>query len=154
MLTHFEVHGVGKDEILLGVRLFILSIVAYTIFTMHPHLQLVADFHKKYDAPILSAPSPIVKDRWELRYKLMREELEEYRGGASRGDIENVAKELADLAYAVYGTILEHGLASQWDTIFQEVHRSNMSKERGEYKMIKGEGYMPADLKRFFQASP
>ncbi len=64
--------------------------------------------------------------------------------------IENVAKELADILYAVYGTILEHGLQDKIEDIFEEVHRSNMSKDYHEYKMIKGQNYFKADVKKFF----
>ena len=80
----------------------------------------------------------------------MKDEVEEYLKGVQNGDLENVAKELADILYAVYGTILEHGLQDKMDSIFQEVHASNMSKDYHEYKMIKGSGYFKADLKKFF----
>lgn len=81
----------------------------------------------------------------------MKDEVEEYLAGAENGDIENIAKELADILYAVYGTILEHGLQDKIEAIFKEVHRSNMSKDYHEYKMIKGENYVEADIKKFFQ---
>ena len=76
----------------------------------------------------------------------MKEELEEYLEGTKKADIENIAKELADLLYALYGTILEHGLQDKMGEIFMEVHRSNMSKDYSEYKMIKGQNYFKADI--------
>lgn len=77
--------------------------------------------------------------------------MEEYLKGVESGDLENIAKELADILYTVYGTILEHGLQDKMEAIFEEVHRSNMSKDYGEYKMVKGPGYSEADIKRIIQ---
>ena len=116
---------------------------------MTPELTLVEAFHKKFHQPVGSAPSLIPKDRAENRYKLMKEEVEEYLKGAQNGDLSNIAKEIADILYAVYGTIIEHGLQDKMEAIFEEVHRSNMSKEYHEYKMIKGEGYVKADVSKF-----
>lgn len=76
----------------------------------------------------------------------MASEVEEYREGVENEDIENIAKELADILYTVYGTIVEHGLQSKMREIFEAVHRSNMSKDYHAYKMIKGQGYIEADI--------
>lgn len=81
----------------------------------------------------------------------MRDEVEEYLSGVKNNDIENVAKELADILYAVYRTIVEHGLQDVMEDIFDEVHKSNMSKDYHELKMIKGKNYFKADLKKFFK---
>lgn len=111
-------------------------------------LELVKGFHEKFKIPVLNAPSLISSDRSTHRYNLMKEEVEEYSMGAQNGDLENIAKELADILYATYGTILEHGLQDKFDQIFEEVHRSNMSKDYGEFKMIKGDSYFKPDLKK------
>lgn len=114
---------------------------------MKQELSLVAEFHKKFDGPILQTPSLIPQDRTDFRHKLMSEEVLEYKEGAEKADLENIAKELADILYATYGSILEHGLQDKMPEIFAEVHRSNMSKDFNEYKMTKGKGYSPADIK-------
>ncbi len=114
-------------------------------------INLVKAFHKKFKVPILKNPSLINKDRAELRYSLMREEVEEYKEGAKNGDLENIAKELVDILYAVYGTILEHGLESKIDEIFKEVHLSHMSKDYHEYKMVKGAKYFKPNLKKILE---
>lgn len=111
-------------------------------------INLVKAFHKKFKAPILKKPSLIPKDRSKLRYELMREEVEEYMKGVENGDLENIAKELADILYGVYGTILEHGLQDKFDAIFKEVHRSHMSKDYSKYKMVKGKKYFKPDIKK------
>ena len=114
---------------------------------MKKELALVAAFHKKFDAPIASTPTLIPTDRTTLRHRLMSEEVSEYNEGATHQDLENVAKEIADILYATYGTILEHGLQDKIEEIFAEVHRSNMSKDYGQYKAVKGPNYAPADIK-------
>lgn len=119
---------------------------------MKHELSLVAEFHKKFAGPILQKPALIPKDRTNFRYKLMSEEVLEYREGVTKGDLENVAKELADILYATYGSILEHGLQDKMPEIFAEVHRSNMSKDYNQYKMTKGKEYFPADIKTILEA--
>ncbi len=118
---------------------------------MKKQINLVKDFHKKFMQRVSEKPSLIPEDRSNNRYHLMKEEVEEYFAGARKGDMENVAKELADILYAVYGTIVEHGLQDKIEDIFEEVHKSNMSKEYHEYKMVKGQHYFKADIHKFFQ---
>lgn len=117
---------------------------------MNEAIHLVKEFHKKFRILVSPTPSLIPEDRSHNRYRLMKDEVEEYLAGAQKGDIENVAKELADILYAVYGTILEHGLQDKIAAIFKEVHRSNMSKDYHEYKMMKGANYVEADIKKIF----
>lgn len=118
---------------------------------MEEQLNLVKEFHEKFKAPALSKPQLIPEDRSNLRFKLMKDEVQEYIEGVQNKDLPNIAKELADILYAVYGTILEHGLQDQIKDIFKEVHDSNMSKEYHEYKMVKGSNYFKADTKKFFE---
>ncbi len=117
---------------------------------MNVQLNLVKDFHTKFKALISEKPSLISPDRSSLRYRLMHDEVEEYLKGVEENDLENIAKELGDILYAVYGTILEHGLQDQMEAIFEEVHRSNMSKDYSPTKMIKGPNYRKADIRQFF----
>jgi predicted HAD superfamily Cof-like phosphohydrolase len=117
---------------------------------MKKELELVKEFHRKFKAPVSNKPSLISKERSKFRFDLMLEEVKEYQSdGVESGKIENVAKELADILYAVYGTILEHGLQDRMEEIFEENHRSQMSKEYGQYKMIKSKEYFEADIKKF-----
>ena len=118
---------------------------------MKKQLDLVKKFHKKFRVPVLKKPSLIAKDRSNLRHKLMKEEVEEYRLGVGNGDLENIAKELTDILYGVYGTILEHGLQDKIVRIFEEVHRSHMSKDYHRYKMVKGKKYFKPNLKKILK---
>jgi len=114
-------------------------------------INLVKKFHKKFNVPVLKKPSLIPKDRSDFRYSLMKEEFEEYAEGVKREDLENIAKELSDILYAVYGTILEHGLQDIIEDVFREVHDSHMSKDYHQYKMIKGKGYFKPNISKFFK---
>lgn len=116
---------------------------------MKKELELVKIFHKKFKAPIAENPSLIPADRFNLRFALMDEEVKEYLEGAQKGDLENIAKELCDILYGVYGTIIEHGLQDKIEEIFEEVHTSHMSKDYSQYKMVKGDGYFKPDIKKF-----
>lgn len=100
---------------------------------------------------MLGGPSLIPTDRSDFRYSLMDEEVREYIEGARNGDLENIANELSDILYTVYGTILEHGLQDVIGDIFKEVHDSHMSKDYHQYKMIKGEKYFKPDIGKYFK---
>ncbi len=118
---------------------------------MKKEINLVEEFHKKFRVPVLNNPSLIPKDRSELRHRLMKEEVKEYLEGVGKKNIKEIAKELSDILYAVYGTILEYGLQDKIEEVFEEVHRSQMSKDYNEYKMVKGENYFEANLDKFFK---
>lgn len=118
---------------------------------MAKEINLVKKFHRKFKVPVLKKPSLIKKDRSELRYRLMKDEVEEYILGVKNKDLANIAQELADILYGVYGTILEHGLEKKWDKIFEEVHRSHMSRDYHKYKMVKGEKYLKPNIKKILK---
>ncbi len=117
---------------------------------MKKQIDLVKEFHEKFGVPVLGESALTSADRATFRHKIMKEEVEEYLKGFENGDLPNLAKELADILYTVYGTILEHGLQDKIEDIFDEVHRSNMSKDAHEFKMVKGPTYFKADVKKFF----
>jgi predicted HAD superfamily Cof-like phosphohydrolase len=118
---------------------------------MRHQIKLVKEFHEKFNVLVSDDPTLIPDDRSGNRYRLMKDEVEEYLSGVKEKDVENIAKEISDILYAVYGTILEHGLQDKIESIFEEVHRSNMSKDYHEYKMIKGDSYSRADVGKFLR---
>jgi predicted HAD superfamily Cof-like phosphohydrolase len=95
-----------------------------------------------------------------LRYKLMREENEEYLEAVSDNDLVEVADALGDMLYILCGTIIEHGLQHKIEEVFDEIQRSNMSKlgEDGEPiyredgKVLKGPNYFKPHIKSILES--
>lgn len=84
-------------------------------------------FHEKFGFETPDRPQAVPADLVSFRESLILEELAEYRDAATRGDLVEIADALADLLYVVLGTSVVHGIELQ--PIFDEVHRSNMTKE-------------------------
>ena len=90
-----------------------------------------------------------------LRYKLMREENEEYLEAAQERDIVGIADALGDQLYILCGTILKHGLQHKIAEVFEEIQRSNMSKldengkpiYREDGKVMKSDRYFPPNIR-------
>lgn len=113
---------------------------------------MVREFHVTYEIPIAETLGHPPEDRIILRRKLIEEEYWEYDLEVENGDIVNLAKELADIVYVVYGAALEYGIPL--DKVFTEVHRSNMTKldsdgtvlRREDGKVLKGPNYKEPDI--------
>ena len=91
-------------------------------------LNQVAEFHHTFKHPIVPNPAIPSKERCELRVSLLAEELKELQQAVEDNDLTEVADALCDLQYVLAGAILEFGLAEKFKELFDEVHRSNMSK--------------------------
>ena len=91
-------------------------------------LAAVGQFHSLFGVPI--EPNPCLPDekRSELRVALLQEELDELKEAIAKNDLIEVADALADLQYVLSGTVHEFGMGSRFASLFDEVHRSNMSK--------------------------
>ena len=91
-------------------------------------IQQVAEFHSTFQHPI--QPTPIIPDekRCKLRVELLSEELKELDQAIKDNNIVEITDALCDLQYVLSGAILEFGLGEKFKTLFEEVHRSNMSK--------------------------
>jgi predicted HAD superfamily Cof-like phosphohydrolase len=122
----------------------------------------VRSFHDAFGIPNAEGPTAAIGDRDALlRYKLIREENEEYLEAALRGDLVEVADALGDILYILCGTLLKHGLEHKIDEVFREIQRSNMSKlgadgrpiRRDDGKVMKGPAYFPPDIARFLTES-
>lgn len=94
-----------------------------------PHaLNQVAEFHHTFKHPVVKSPAIPSKERCELRISLLAEELKELEQAVKDNDLVEVADALCDLQYVLAGAILEFGLGEKFKALFDEVHRSNMSK--------------------------
>ncbi len=115
----------------------------------------VRTFHDAFGIRNAESPTGAIGDREALlRYKLIREENEEYLDAAMRGDLVEVADALGDILYILCGTLLKHGLEHKIDAVFREIQRSNMSKldadgkpiYRDDGKVLKSERYFRPDI--------
>jgi len=93
----------------------------------------------------------------QLRYELIKEELEELNQAIKDKDIKEIADALTDILYVTYGA--GHAFGIDLDKCFNEVQKSNMSKlgangkpiynESG--KVMKGQAYFKPDLNKFLK---
>ena len=91
----------------------------------------------------------------DLRYDLIKEELNELKEAIDNKDIKEVADALTDILYVTYGA--GHAFGINLDKCFEEVQSSNMSKldlngkpiynEKG--KVMKGPNYFKPNLTKF-----
>ena len=91
-------------------------------------LNQVAEFHRTFKHPILNTPAIPTAKRCDLRVSLLLEEMKELQEAISKNDLVEVADALCDIQYVLAGAILEFGLGEKFKELFDEVHRSNMSK--------------------------
>lgn len=91
-------------------------------------LSQVAEFHSTFKHPIVANPALPSKERCALRVELLAEELKELQEAIDDKDIVEIADALCDLQYVLAGAVLEFGLGDKFKALFDEVHRSNMSK--------------------------
>ncbi|MGN0002383.1 MAG: hypothetical protein ACI35V_03010 [Sphingobacterium composti] len=91
-------------------------------------LTSVAEFHKTFQHPILDTPQIPSESRCKLRVSLIAEELKELEEAIEEKDIVEIADALCDIQYVLSGAVLEFGLGDKFNSLFEEVQRSNMSK--------------------------
>ena len=119
------------------------------------NFQKVKTFMRTFDREVKSKPSFSTEKINELRYNLIKEELEEFKHALENKDLLEVADALTDILYVTYGA--GHAFGIDLDSCFEEVQNSNMSKlgkdgkpirnEAG--KVMKGPNYYKPDLSKF-----
>ena len=93
----------------------------------------------------------------QLRYNLIKEELDELKQAIDNKDLLEVADALTDILYVTYGA--GHAFGINLDKCFDEVQNSNMSKldDNGkpiyndDGKVMKGPKYFKPDLSKFLK---
>jgi predicted HAD superfamily Cof-like phosphohydrolase len=119
------------------------------------NFQNVKKFMQTFGQEVKSRAELPNKKIVQLRYELIKEELEELNQAIKDGDMEEVADALTDILYVTYGA--GHAFGIDLDKCFSEVQQSNMSKlgpdgkpiynESG--KVMKGPNYFKPDLNKF-----
>lgn len=121
----------------------------------HSIIDKVREFHEVFGLDFHQEPKTDVGERViELRHRLMAEENDEYLEAARAGDLTQVADALGDKLYILCGTIIAHGLQHKIVEVFEEIHRSNMSKldengkpiYREDGKIMKSDRYFLPDI--------
>jgi predicted HAD superfamily Cof-like phosphohydrolase len=119
---------------------------------MATNFEKARDFMRAFGQNVQSRASLQDKKTAELRYELIREELEELREAIDKENLLEIADALTDILYVTYGA--GHAWGIDLDTCYTEVHRSNMSKlgedgkpiHREDGKVMKGPGYSKPNL--------
>lgn len=126
---------------------------------MKEKIDSVGEFHEVFRIGNADKLTLLDEGNYTLRFNLLKEENEEYLEACKRGDLVEIADALGDLLYITYGTILKHGLQHKIEEVFDEIHRSNMSKldENGmpifreDGKVLKSKNYFRPDIKRILE---
>ena len=115
----------------------------------------VKKFMEKFGQEVKLKPEFPSEKIANLRYDLIREELEEFKIALQNKNLTEVADSLTDILYVTYGA--GHAFGINLDACFEEVQNSNMSKlgkdgkpiynEKG--KVMKGPNYFKPNLDKF-----
>ena len=127
---------------------------------MKKQLQQLWDFQSIYDQTRNTTPTLIEPDDYYLRYRLGKEELVEYLDACNNDDLVEITDALADQLYILLGTMIAHGMQDIIGDVFNEVHRSNMSKlgedgkpiYREDGKVLKGPNFSKHNIEQFLTA--
>lgn len=119
---------------------------------MERQILQVLDFQNAFKVKMPNQPKMLPKQRARLRQALLEEEVKELREAKN---ILDVADAVCDILYITYGTAHEYGIADRLVMLFDEVHRSNMSKMgpdgnpifREDGKVLKPETYSEPKLR-------
>lgn len=122
---------------------------------LYEKIKSVEEFHDIFKIGNASEITLIEERDYTLRYNLIKEENEEYLEACQKGDIIEVADALGDQLYILFGTILKHGLQHKIEEVYDEIHRSNMSKldeggnpiYREDGKILKSNLYFRPNIK-------
>ena len=117
----------------------------------------VKTFMKTFGQMVRTKPQIPDNKTMQLRFDLIKEELEELEQAMKEKNLKEIADALTDILYVTYGAGYAYGI--DLDKCFKEVQRANMSKldrdgkpiynEKG--KVMKGPYYSKPNLKQFVE---
>ncbi len=118
----------------------------------------VKAFHRVFDVYENHEPNVIADKTALLRHRIQAEENDEYLSANQQENLIEVADALGDQLYIIFGTIAVHGLQDKIGDVFDEIHRSNMSKlengkpvYRNDGKILKGSKYFRPNIKQILE---
>jgi predicted HAD superfamily Cof-like phosphohydrolase len=119
-------------------------------------IKSIKEFNSSFGLPISKTPCLIEKEQYNLKYNLLKEELDEYLEACENKDLVEICDSIIDMFYVLSGFIVQHGIDKQFLDMFFEVHKSNMSKlengkvlKRHDGKVMKGSEYFKPNLKQY-----
>lgn len=123
---------------------------------MKKQIKQLKEFHKSFNLPMRNTPSIIPQKEYNLRHRILREEVFELLIAEKERNIIEVTDAIVDCLYVLLGTAVQFGVADKIEECFDEVHRSNMSKldktnkpvMRADGKVMKSDLYSPPDLRK------
>lgn len=123
---------------------------------LNEKIKSVAEFHTVFKIGNADQIKLIDENDYLLRFNLIKEENEEYLEACKNNDIIEIADALGDQLYILFGTILKHGLEHKIEDVYDEIHRSNMSKldengkpiYREDGKVLKSNLYFKPNIKK------
>jgi len=117
----------------------------------------VRKFMETFGQMVRTNPNFPDEKTMQLRFDLIKEELDELEDAMKTKNLKEIADALTDILYVTYGAGYAYGI--NLDKCFKEVQRANMSKlgkdgkpifnEKG--KVMKGPSYTAPDLKKFVE---
>ena len=115
----------------------------------------VKKFMETFGQMVRTKPQFPDEKTMQLRFNLIKEELNELEEAMKVKDLKEIADALTDILYVTYGAGYAYGI--DLDKCFKEVQRANMSKldEDGkpiyndQGKVMKGPNYKKPDLSKF-----
>jgi predicted HAD superfamily Cof-like phosphohydrolase len=122
---------------------------------MEKQIKQVLEFYDAFGHPKADSPRYIPTYRMIMRHNILNEEVCELLDAGVKGDLAEVGDAITDCFYILIGTAIEFGVAHKLTAMFDEVHKSNMSKlgedgkpiYREDGKVMKGPNYKKPNLK-------
>jgi predicted HAD superfamily Cof-like phosphohydrolase len=117
----------------------------------------VKTFMETFGQMVRTKPQFPDEKTMQLRYELIKEELNELEQAMKTKNLTEIADALTDILYVTYGAGYAYGI--NLDKCFKEVQRANMSKldadgkpiynDKG--KVMKGPNYLSPNLKQYVE---
>ena len=127
------------------------------LYKVMSNFEDVKIFMKTFGQMVRTKPQFPDDEAMQLRYDLIKEELNELEQAMKTKNLKEIADALTDILYVTYGAGYAYGI--NLDKCFKEVQRANMSKlgkdgkpiynDRG--KVMKGPNYLAPNLKQFVE---
>lgn len=132
-------------------------------------LELRKEFSDAFNIETNEMPSVLSESQYNLNYKLIEEENNEYLEACENEDLAGIADAIGDQLYILFGMIHSHGLQDIIEDVFVEIHKSNMSKldkdgnpiingedgildeDKPVGKILKGDSYFEPDIDGILQ---